>query len=68
MKIAFAGAHNTGKSTLIKSFLQKWQMYKTPSKTYRDIIKEKDLKHSSNTTAETQLLIFISQPFYLIQE
>jgi predicted ATPase len=57
MKIAFAGAHNTGKSTLIKSFLQKWQMYKTPSKTYRDIIKEKDLKHSSNTTAETQLLI-----------
>lgn len=57
MKIAFAGAHNTGKSTLIKSFLQKWQMYKTPLKTYRDIIKENDLKHSSNTTAETQLLI-----------
>ncbi len=57
MKIAISGSGNTGKSTLIKSFLQKWPMYKTPAKTYRDIIVENDLKHSSTTTAETQLLI-----------
>jgi len=57
MKIAFSGSGNVGKSTLIQSFLKKWPMYRTPAKTYRDIIKENDLKHSSNTTAETQLLI-----------
>jgi predicted ATPase len=57
MKIAIVGTGNSGKSTLVKSFLQKWPMYKTPSKTYRDIIKDNNLKHSSNTTLETQLLI-----------
>lgn len=57
MKIAIIGAQNVGKTTLIQSFLKKWPMYKTTSKTYRDILKEKNLQHSSNTTAETQLLI-----------
>jgi hypothetical protein len=32
-------------------------MYKTTTKTYRDIITESGLPHSSNTTTETQLLI-----------
>jgi hypothetical protein len=32
-------------------------MYVTPAKTYRDVIKEEKLKHSSLTTDETQLLI-----------
>lgn len=32
-------------------------MYKTPVKTYRDVIEENNLSHSSSTTAETQLLI-----------
>lgn len=57
MRIAISGAQNVGKTTLIKSFLQKWQMYKTPEKTYRDIIKDSGLPHSSNTTPETQLLV-----------
>jgi hypothetical protein len=32
-------------------------MYNTPSKTYRDVIKESNLSHSSNTSDETQLTI-----------
>lgn len=57
MRISFSGSGNTGKSTLMKAFLQRWSMYKTPVKTYRDVIKENNLKHSSATTEETQLLI-----------
>lgn len=54
MRIAFSGTANTGKTTLIKNFLAVWSNYNTPGKTYRDIIKEKDLKHSSLTTTDTQ--------------
>lgn len=57
MKISFSGTSCTGKSTLLNSFLRRWPMYKTPVKTYRDIIKDNNLSHSSNTTAETQLTI-----------
>jgi predicted ATPase len=44
MRIALIGAHCVGKSTLIEEFLKKWPMYKTPEKTYRDIIKDKNLQ------------------------
>lgn len=54
MRIAISGAQNTGKSTLLKSFLYTWDNYKTPEKTYRDILEEKGLEHSSQTTTETQ--------------
>lgn len=54
MRIAFSGTANTGKSTLIKNFLAVWNQYKTPDKTYRDVIKEKNLSHSSSTTIDTQ--------------
>ena len=57
MRIAFSGTQNTGKSTLVKAFLSKYPMYLSPDKTYRDIITENNLTHSSNTTEETQLLI-----------
>ena len=57
MRIAFAGTANTGKSTLIQSFLKKWPMYSTPTTTYRDLLIENKLEHSSKTTEETQLLI-----------
>lgn len=57
MRISFSGTANVGKSTLLQSFLKRWPMYKTPIKTYRDIIKENNLNHSSSTTEETQLLI-----------
>lgn len=54
MRIAFSGTANTGKTTLIKNFLAVWTQYNTPIKTYRDLIKEKKLSHSSNTTTDTQ--------------
>ncbi len=54
MRIAFSGTANTGKTTLIKNFLAVWPSYGTPTKTYRDVIKEKNLSHSSGTTPETQ--------------
>lgn len=57
MRIAFSGTACVGKSTLLKSFLTKWPMYTTPSKTYRDILVENKLTHSSNTSDETQLTI-----------
>ena len=41
MRIAFSGTGNSGKSTLLKSFLYTWKNYSTPEKTYRDVIKEK---------------------------
>ena len=57
MKISISGCQNSGKTTLIQHFLRRWPMYKTTQKTYRDIIKENGLQHSSSTNAETQLLI-----------
>ena len=43
MKIAVVGTQCIGKSTYIKDFLKKWSMYSTPEKTYRDIVKEKNI-------------------------
>lgn len=57
MRIAIVGTANTGKSTLVKAILKKWPMYKTTAKTYRDVLTENNLEHSSKTNAETQLLI-----------
>jgi len=62
MRLSLTGAANTGKTSLLKSFLHTWKTYKTPEKTYRDIIEEKQLEHSSKTTTETQteILNFIT--------
>ena len=57
MRIAFSGTANSGKSTLVKSFLHTWNTYETPTKTYRDILEEKGLEHSSKTTTETQTAV-----------
>lgn len=54
MRIAFSGTANTGKTTLLKNYLAVWSQYTTPEKTYRDLIKEKDLSHSSLTNTDTQ--------------
>lgn len=54
MRISISGTANTGKTTLIKNFLAVWPQYSTPEKSYRDIIKEDQLSHSSNTTVDTQ--------------
>ena len=52
MRIAFSGTGNSGKTTLVKSFLYNWKTYSTPDKTYRDLIEEEDLLHSSQTTTK----------------
>jgi GTPase SAR1 family protein len=57
MKIAVVGSQNTGKTTYISDFLKKWTMYETPQKTYRDIIKEKNLPCNENGTEESQKII-----------
>ena len=57
MRIAIAGCANTGKTTLHKAFKNRWPMYTSPTKTYRDIITENNLNHSSKTNEETQLVI-----------
>jgi hypothetical protein len=57
MRIAISGTANTGKSTLIQHFLSTWSQYKTPSKSYRDILKENKLKHSTKSTVKTQFSI-----------
>ena len=57
MKIAIIGTQCVGKSTYIKDFLKKWLMYKTPEKSYREMLKEKNLPHSTNATEESQIAI-----------
>lgn len=57
MKIILSGTSNVGKSTFIKDFIKNWPNYVTPEKSYRDILKEKNLPHSKETTEETQKVI-----------
>ena len=57
MRIAISGTACQGKSTLIKDFKERWPSYKSPDKTYRDIITEQNLEHSSTTNKETQMAI-----------
>jgi len=57
MRISVSGSAGVGKSTLVEAFKKRWPMYLSPTKTYRDVIKENNLEHSSKTTEDTQLLI-----------
>ena len=57
MRISFSGTANTGKSTLLNKFRNRWPMYVTPARTYRDVINESKLPHSSNGNDETQLMV-----------
>jgi len=57
MRIAISGTANTGKTTLLKNMLYVWPNFKTTDKTYRDVLKEQELSHSSKTTPETQTAI-----------
>lgn len=57
MRIAISGSHCMGKSTLIGDFLSEWKSYELPEKTYRHVINEKNLSHSSETNKETQRAI-----------
>lgn len=52
MRISISGTAGQGKTTLIESFIEKWDMYTTPTGSYRDLIKGDN--HSKNTNKETQ--------------
>jgi predicted ATPase len=57
MKIAVIGTQCIGKTTYLNDFLKKWPMYKTPEKTYRDVIKEKNLNKNEDGNEESQKII-----------
>jgi hypothetical protein len=57
MRIGISGTQNIGKSTVIKDFMAKWDMYETPEKSYRDVLVEKGLPCNQETTPETQTII-----------
>tara|TARA_R100000664_G_C2759090_1_gene148517 strand:- start:4601 stop:5338 length:738 start_codon:yes stop_codon:yes gene_type:complete len=54
MRISISGTAHSGKTTLINSFLYTWKNFESPDKTYRDLLKEESLNHSSKTTTKTQ--------------
>jgi GTPase SAR1 family protein len=60
MKIAVCGTSCVGKSTYINDFCKTWKNYKKPEKSYRDLIKEKNLSHSSNGDSDSQMIILNS--------
>jgi hypothetical protein len=53
MRIAVSGTACQGKSTFIADFQAEWPAYKTPEKTYRDIIKDRG--HSDKATEDLQM-------------
>jgi|AntRauTorcE11897_2_1112592.scaffolds.fasta_scaffold01218_13 predicted ATPase len=58
--ITVSGTQGIGKSTFIEDFLIQYPMFKTPERTYRDVIKEKGLKINKETTKYSQGLILDS--------
>jgi predicted ATPase len=57
MKIALVGTQNSGKTTFVADFIKNWPNYVTPEKSYREILKEKNLPHSKKSTEDTQQVI-----------
>lgn len=57
MRIAIVGAQCVGKTTLVNTFKSYWPMYKTPEKTYRDLIKEQNLTLNESGTMSSQVII-----------
>jgi len=57
MKIAVIGTQCIGKTTYVNDFLKKWPMYSKPEKSYRDVIKEKNLNKNENGDEESQKVI-----------
>lgn len=57
MRIAICSTQCNGKTTLVEAFKKNWPMYKSPEKTYRDLIKEKNLNINRNGDVESQAII-----------
>ncbi len=56
-KIGIIGTQCVGKTTLIQDMREKWPVFEVPTRTYRDLIKEKNLPVNKNATKESQELI-----------
>jgi len=67
MRIAISGAQNTGKSTLVRSFLHTWTNYINPKSTYREKLKVDNIQHSSKTIPSTQKMILDSMVDQMLQ-
>ena len=57
MRLAVCSTQNNGKTTLVEAFKKNWPMYKSPEKTYRDLIKEKGLNINRQGDVESQAII-----------
>ena len=57
MKIAFTGPANTGKTTLVEALLEEYGSFTKFEKDFRDVLKAKQLEHSSMTDEDTQSTI-----------
>ena len=57
MKIAISGTQCIGKSTFIQDFIKQWPMYKVAGSSCSSLIKEKNIKHSQESSEETQNVI-----------
>lgn len=57
MRIAIVGSQGSGKSHLIEEFLQKWPMYKKSERSYRDLIKERNITINQEGNEESQKII-----------
>lgn len=57
MRIAVIGPQNTGKSTFIQDFLQAFPHYKSPERSYRDVIEENHLDINQSSNIESQKAI-----------
>jgi predicted ATPase len=54
MRIAVTGPQNTGKTTFIQDFLTAYPNYIHPERTYRDVVREKNLQINQLTGEESQ--------------
>lgn len=57
MRIAIVGSQGSGKSHLIQEFLNRWPMYKKSEKSYRDLIKDRNIAINQEGNEESQKVI-----------
>ena len=53
-KVGIIGTQCVGKSTLITDFKEKWPVFESPIKSYRDLVKKKKLPLNKEATKESQ--------------
>jgi len=53
-KVGIIGTQCVGKSTLVADFKEKWPVFESPTKTYRDLVKKKKLPLNKEATKESQ--------------